>query len=101
MLYASYPVDTASLSVTGTACALDCAHCGGHYLQHMIPVEEARSLSEEELEDRLVVGKLVERRRSELTDNLRRLNQDRRQALLADLEREEHRQDTSAMETGR
>jgi len=36
-----YPVDTAVISLTGTACALDCAHCGRRYLQHMIPIEEA------------------------------------------------------------
>jgi len=36
-----YPVDTAVISLTGTACALDCAHCGGHYLEHMIPIEQA------------------------------------------------------------
>lgn len=36
-----YPVDTAVISLTGTACALNCAHCGGHYLEHMIPVERA------------------------------------------------------------
>ena len=41
MLRASYPLDTASISLTGTACALSCAHCNRHYLQHMIPVEEA------------------------------------------------------------
>ncbi len=29
------PYATAPISVTGPACALDCAHCGGHYLQHM------------------------------------------------------------------
>ena len=38
----AYPVDTALVSVTGARCALDCAHCGGHYLQHMQPVEEAQ-----------------------------------------------------------
>lgn len=34
----SYPLDTAVLSLTGTACALDCAHCGGHYLAGMRPI---------------------------------------------------------------
>jgi len=37
----SYPLDTAVLSLTGTACALDCAHCGGHYLGGMRPIWEA------------------------------------------------------------
>lgn len=34
------PRDTLSISVTGTACALRCAHCGGHYLSQMVPLEE-------------------------------------------------------------
>lgn len=37
----SYPLDTAVLSLTGGQCALDCAHCGGHYLGGMRPVWEA------------------------------------------------------------
>jgi uncharacterized radical SAM superfamily protein len=36
-----YPVDTAVISLTGTACALECAHCGRRYLQHMIPIQQA------------------------------------------------------------
>jgi uncharacterized radical SAM superfamily protein len=36
-----YPVDTAVISLTGTACALDCAHCGRRYLEHMIPIDQA------------------------------------------------------------
>jgi uncharacterized radical SAM superfamily protein len=31
----SFPLDTAVLSLTGQQCALDCAHCGGHYLAGM------------------------------------------------------------------
>lgn len=38
-----YPLDTALISLTGGACALDCAHCGSHYLRHMTPVWEARA----------------------------------------------------------
>jgi uncharacterized radical SAM superfamily protein len=38
----AYPVDTALVSVTGARCALDCAHCGGHYLRHMQPIDEAQ-----------------------------------------------------------
>jgi len=34
----SYPLDTAVLSLTGRQCALDCAHCGGHYLGGMRPI---------------------------------------------------------------
>jgi uncharacterized radical SAM superfamily protein len=38
----SIPLDTAVLSLTGSACALDCAHCGGVYLRHMKPIWEAQ-----------------------------------------------------------
>jgi uncharacterized radical SAM superfamily protein len=38
----AYPLDTALISLTGDRCALQCAHCGGHYLCHMQPVWEAR-----------------------------------------------------------
>jgi uncharacterized radical SAM superfamily protein len=34
----SHPLDTAVLSLTGEQCALDCAHCGGHYLGGMRPI---------------------------------------------------------------
>jgi uncharacterized radical SAM superfamily protein len=37
----SYPLTTAVLSLTGKQCALDCAHCGGHYLGGMRPIWEA------------------------------------------------------------
>lgn len=33
---------TRAVSVTGRACAADCAHCGGHYLAHMLGPEAAR-----------------------------------------------------------
>jgi len=36
-----YPVDTAVISLTGTGCALDCAHCSRRYLEHMIPIGQA------------------------------------------------------------
>lgn len=36
----SYPLDTAVLSLTGEQCALNCAHCGGHYLKGMRPIWE-------------------------------------------------------------
>ncbi|MCL7455099.1 MAG: radical SAM protein, partial [Anaerolineae bacterium] len=36
-----YPLDTAVLSLTGSQCALDCAHCGAHYLGGMRPIWEA------------------------------------------------------------
>jgi len=65
-----------------------------------IHVDDARGMSEEELTDRFIIGKLVERRRSELGEGLRRLIAERRAALAAELKRG-RRQDTSAMETGR
>lgn len=33
-----YPLDTALISLSGNQCALNCSHCGGHYLEHMQPV---------------------------------------------------------------
>jgi hypothetical protein len=35
---------TAAVSVTGTACAVRCAHCGGHYLRGMLSPAEALRL---------------------------------------------------------
>jgi len=32
------PTRTSPVSLTGSSCALQCAHCGGHYLQHMQPI---------------------------------------------------------------
>jgi uncharacterized radical SAM superfamily protein len=37
-----YPLDTLVVSLTGRRCELDCAHCGRHYLESMIPVWEAQ-----------------------------------------------------------
>lgn len=34
------PKRTLSVSVTGIKCQLNCAHCGGHYLSHMTPIED-------------------------------------------------------------
>lgn len=36
-----YPLHTLVVSLTGTDCELDCAHCGGHYLKSMVPVWQA------------------------------------------------------------
>ena len=38
------PIRTGVLSVTGTACSLKCAHCGGKYLRHMLPIERRGEL---------------------------------------------------------
>ncbi|HHY12482.1 MAG TPA: radical SAM protein [Firmicutes bacterium] len=34
-----YPAGTLPVSVTGTECSLQCAHCGGRYLEHMATVD--------------------------------------------------------------
>lgn len=39
------PTKTLPVSLTGGACALNCAHCGGHYLQHMRPIWSETLLS--------------------------------------------------------
>lgn len=41
VIYFDQPFRTLSVSVTGTRCALNCAHCGGHYLASMKPIWEA------------------------------------------------------------
>lgn len=38
------PTRTTSISMTGAKCELDCAHCGGKYLEHMVPVESAEKV---------------------------------------------------------
>lgn len=51
-----YPVDTAVISLTGTQCALNCAHCGQHYLRHMIPIWEAADRITETAPSALISG---------------------------------------------
>ena len=65
-----------------------------------IHIDDAGSLPEDELENRFVVGKLVERRRAEFGDGLQGLITDRRESLREELEGG-LRQDTSTLETGR
>jgi 2-oxoglutarate ferredoxin oxidoreductase subunit beta len=43
----------------------------------MITIEKAKNLSEDELEDRIVIGKFVDRERTEFTESLRQLNKER------------------------
>jgi uncharacterized radical SAM superfamily protein len=38
-----YPLSTAAISLTGSHCALDCAHCGGEYLKPMMPIWSAQA----------------------------------------------------------
>ena len=40
VLYVHRPKQTLSVSVTGTNCSLNCAHCGKHYLQHMTALDD-------------------------------------------------------------
>ena len=37
------PTKTLPVSLTGCECALNCAHCGGHYLEHMQPIWDVRA----------------------------------------------------------
>lgn len=41
----TYPQNTKSISVTGSHCDQDCAHCGGHYLKAMLPISAIESSS--------------------------------------------------------
>lgn len=64
------PVRTAVLSVTGKACSLACAHCGGRYLEHMLPVHRWRELDAENVRSCLVSGGCDPRGRVPVTDHL-------------------------------
>lgn len=48
-IYFDYPTATQSVTVTGTACALNCAHCSGHYLEGMLPLEKVLQPETKEL----------------------------------------------------
>lgn len=39
-LQAVYPTKTVAVSVTGKACSLNCSHCSGHYLEHMVDIKD-------------------------------------------------------------
>lgn len=47
------------------------------FKEKAIKVEKAKNMSEEELEDRIVIGKFVDRERAEFTESLRKLNSER------------------------
>lgn len=42
-----YPNRTLSVTTTGRECGLNCAHCGGHYLEAMTPIEDALRAAQE------------------------------------------------------
>ncbi len=46
ILWAIYPRATEAVSVTGKQCGLNCAHCGGHYLESMTPLADFLSGSD-------------------------------------------------------
>lgn len=72
------PTATVPVSVTGAACALDCAHCGGRYLEHMQPIWSAKPNGARSI---LVSGGCDDRGRVPVRDHLEaiaRLRQGRR-----------------------
>jgi len=71
-----------------------------HLRDASIHIDDAKDIPEEELENRFVVGKLVERQRAEFGDGLQGLIAARRKSLRSQLDIG-LRQDTSALETGR
>jgi lipoyl synthase len=62
------PTRTQPVSLTGTQCALDCAHCGGHYLEHMHPIWEVSP--GEEVTSYLISGGCDARGRVPVTSHL-------------------------------
>ncbi|WP_094604481.1 hypothetical protein SPSIL_052850 [Sporomusa silvacetica DSM 10669] len=52
----AYPEQTKPVSVTGTKCELNCAHCGGHYLNHMKPLADIASAGDDNSASWLVSG---------------------------------------------
>lgn len=42
-IYFDFPLQTESITLTGQSCALNCAHCGGHYLKGMRSVGEVQT----------------------------------------------------------
>ncbi len=58
----------------GKNCGLSDAVAALHYFKDTsIHIDDARGMTEEELEDKIVIGKLASRKRSEFTEGLRRL----------------------------
>jgi uncharacterized radical SAM superfamily protein len=52
----TYPVATETISVTGPKCELNCAHCGGHYLQHMKSLDSINQASDIQGKSCLISG---------------------------------------------
>ena len=51
-----YPRKTKPLSVTGNSCALSCAHCKGHYLEHMESLWDNKGRDSDGIKSYLVSG---------------------------------------------
>jgi uncharacterized radical SAM superfamily protein len=51
-----YPQKTKPLSVTGNSCDLSCAHCKGHYLEHMESLWDNKKMDSDEIKSYLVSG---------------------------------------------
>ena len=51
-----FPTKTKPVSLTGRACALNCAHCGRHYLEHMTSTEDMQKAQHGEIASVLVSG---------------------------------------------
>ncbi|MGM0472427.1 MAG: radical SAM protein [Bacillota bacterium] len=51
-----YPTKTAAVSLTGNQCSLDCAHCGGHYLENMLTLDQLDNESNQEVSSCLISG---------------------------------------------
>jgi uncharacterized radical SAM superfamily protein len=45
VIHFAYPHNTRSISVTGSHCEQDCAHCGGYYLKAMLPISAMETSS--------------------------------------------------------
>ncbi|HHW19132.1 MAG TPA: radical SAM protein [Firmicutes bacterium] len=51
-----YPVKTMAVSVTGNACSLNCSHCGGRYLGHMVNLKDLPCALRSKLPDSILLS---------------------------------------------
>ena len=73
------PSQTLPISLTGTHCALQCAHCAGHYLAGMVPIEQADAEGKASC---LISGGCDEQGRVPVTGHLQRIAALRRGRML-------------------
>lgn len=53
----AYPNQTLALTTTNNECSLNCAHCNGHYLKNMTPIEESdKKIKERDITSLLLSG---------------------------------------------